>query len=154
MGNNILVCLTWRWFPPHCTQHALLWHEPGWSSPNLEDLTTMPPGGRTKYLVEELKVVKLKLCWHEYFGVFTLNLGRLYWSSSASSSSSVTSILLLKRFGFWLAWLGLNEFCKGACLSDRAGRDFLSLPNTTVSQSFNHLSRQRFVNYKEADTSV
>lgn len=83
---------------------------------------------------------------------FTLNLGRLYWSRSASSSSSVTSILLLKRYAFWLVWLGLDEFWLGACLSNRAGRDFLSLPNTTVSQSFNHLSRQRLVNYSKTVT--
>ena len=103
-------------------------------------------------LVEHLTFIKVKLQCHEFAGAFTLNLGRLCWSSSASSISSVISILVLKRIGFGLGWLGLNELSLGACFSDRTGRIFLSLPNTTVSQSFNHFSRQRLVNYKEIIT--
>ena len=51
--------------------------------------------------------------------------------------------------GFWLPWLGLNECWWAAYLSGRTGRDFLSHPNTTVSQSSSHLSRQRLVNCNE-----
>lgn len=152
---NHVICPTWHWFPPHCTQHALLWYEPEWFSPNLADQTTMPPKWKKKkklYLVWRVYYTDFSLRW--VCGEFTLNLGRLYWSRSASSSSSVTSILLLKRCAFWLAWLGLDELWLGACLSNRAGRDFLSLPNTTVSQSFSHLSRQRLVNCSKTDTQT
>lgn len=144
----MLLQLTWHSFPPRCTQHALLWYEPRWSSPNPVGLTTAPPGDRR---LEEIRLYGDEPpLWRHQPRVFTLNLGRLYWSSSASRISSVISTLLLKRFGFWLAWFGL-EFCPAACLSSLAGRDFLSLPNTTPSQSFNHLSKHRLVNYSRTE---
>lgn len=110
------------------------------------DPTTAPPRQKRNEIRlyhDEVALWQPKLC------VFTLNLGRLCWSSSASRISSVISTLLLKRFG--LAWLGLDEFCPPVLWSSLAGRDFLSLPNTTPSQSFNHLSKHRLVNYRKTD---
>lgn len=71
-----LVWLTWHWFPPHCTQHALLWCEPKWSSPNLEDQTTTPPGEKKIYIFcQTTKCHQAKWerrCAHLEFGSFVL----------------------------------------------------------------------------------
>lgn len=73
--------------------------------------------------------------------LLTLYLGLLCWSSSASSISSVSWTLVFHLLGCSLAWL------RGG-LAAGLGLAFLpalSLPNTTVSHSLSHLSRQRLV---------